>query len=347
MGDAAKRIGSRPVPNVVIACRISAHQRCSIAAMIQVFLPESKKRIDMISSTITTGLWPWWYGMVALNMAQVAVCIHLYRCSLQAPDTHRPYVKRMRMMGLVFTLVACYRAIFVSRYLYQYAWFDTVLNSSLLIRLFAWCAELSFSGLIAFAMLRFNKDLPAQNPPSNRISAFVRTQSPYILMACIFAAQFFATAGLITKSRLAFAIEETLWSVGFLSILPLAYIQFRRVFAVTDETMAERLSMLKGFAIVNLSWCIIYCSYGLVYHLPTEYWVSAFEQIETGVPEIKLGFGAVFEAFRVVHVTHDYSKWGFGFIFWHTAYFSVCVWISLFLMRAPRIRAENENELKR
>jgi hypothetical protein len=293
----------------------------------------------MINSTETAWLWPWWFIMVSINIIQVAVCIHLYRRSLLEPDAQDSYVKWMRIMGLVFTLVACYRAIFVSRYLYQYAWFDTVLNSSLLIRLFAWSAEMSFSGLIAFAMLRFNKDLPGQNRPSNVIAVFFQTKAPYILIACIFVAQFFATAGLISKSRLAFAIEETLWSLGFIMILPLAFIQFYRVFTVKDEAIGRRLLILKSFAIVNLCWGIIYCSYGLVYHLPTEYWTTAFNQINTGIPEIKLGFSAIFEAFSVVNVTHDYNDWGFGFMFWHSAYFSVCVWISLFMMRAPRIKS--------
>ncbi len=290
----------------------------------------------MITIPATDWSWPWWCFMVAINIVQVAACTYFYRKSMQGPDAQSAYVKWMRIMGLVFTMVACYRAIFVSRYLYQYAWFDTVLNSSLLIRLFAWCAELSFSGLIAFAMLRFNKDLPGPEQPSNPLAAFIHTKSPYVLIASIFVAQFFATAGLITKSRLAFAIEETLWSVGFFSILPLAYLQCRRVFTLGDKISSGSLGMLKSFAVVNISWCVIYCSYGLVYHLPTEYWVSAFQQIETGIPEIKSGFSAVFDAFNVVNVTHDYNDWGFGFVLWHSAYFSVCVWISLFLMRAPR-----------
>ncbi len=291
----------------------------------------------MISST-TTWLWPWWFFMVSINIAQVAVCILLYRRSLKTSDSQRRYVKWMRILGLVFTLVAFYRAIFVSRYLYQYAWFDTILNSSLLIRVFACFAEMSFCCLISFAMLRFNNDLPAQKRPLNPISVFIQNKSPYILIACLFIAQFFAFAGLITKSRLAFAIEESLWSLGFISILPLAFIQFRRIFTLTNEQSVSRLSMLKSFTIINLSWCIIYCTYGLVYHLPTEYWVNAFHQIETGIPEIKTGFRAIAESFSVVNVTHDYNDWGFGFMFWHSAYFSVCVWIALFLMRAPRIR---------
>ena len=283
-------------------------------------------------------MWPWWYTIVAINIAQVAACIYYYRQTLQAPDAYSSYVKCMRIMGLLFVLVACYRSVFVSRYLYQYAWFDTLFNSSLLIRIFAWCAEICFSCLIAFAMLRFNKDLPDPRRSSNSIARFIRYRSPYVLIICIFLAQFFATTGLITKSRMAFAIEETLWGIGFLSILPLAYIQYRRVFNTSNNLAPTRLSMLKVFASVNIAWCVIYCTYSLVYHLPTEYWVTAFEQIRTGIPEIKSGFSAVAEAFSRVNVTHDYKDWGFGFIFWHSSYFTVCVWMALFLMRAPRLK---------
>ncbi len=284
-------------------------------------------------------MWPWWYMMVAVNMTQVAVCLRLFRQSLRAPDARSSYVQWMRIMGLVFTLVACYRAIFVSRYLYQYAWFDTVLNSSLLIRTMAWCAEISFSCLIAFAMLRFNKDAPGKPRPSNPSMAFVRNRSPYALIACIVLAQFFATAGLITKSRLAFAIEESLWGLGFLSILPLAFIQCLRVISSGNEFAEKRMSMLRTFAFVNFGWCLLYCTYSLVYHLPTEYWATALEQFETGIPALISGFSAVTDALLVVNVTHHYEDWGFGFIFWHSTYFTVCVWLALFLMRAPRLKS--------
>jgi hypothetical protein len=94
--------------------------------------------------------------------------------------------------------------------------------------------------------------------------------------------------------------------------------------------------MLRIFAFVNFGWCLIYCTYSLVYHLPTEYWAMALEQIETGIPALKSGFSAVTDALLVVNVTHHYEDWGFGFIFWHSSYFTVCVWLALFLMRAPR-----------
>jgi hypothetical protein len=282
----------------------------------------------------TDWAWPWWTVMVAINVINVALCARCFRQSAAAQDGHTAYLKRMRIMGLIFCLVAMYRSIFVSRYLYQYAWFDTIANSSLLIRTFAWAAELSFAGLIACAMLRFSADLPGNQ--RNRFVSWYEGKAPYMLIACLFAAQFFATAGLITKSRLSFAIEETLWSAGFFSFLPLAMMQFRRAFFRSDVPLTRDQSMLKTFSIVNLSWCVIYCTYGLVYHLPTEYWASAFDQIRTGIPEIKTGISAVVDAFTVVNVTHNYSDWGFGFVLWHSAYFSVCVWLAIFLMRAPR-----------
>lgn len=282
--------------------------------------------------------WGWWSGMVAINVMNMILCLWFLRGSLRATDGDSTYLRRMRAMGFVFVIVALYRSIFVSRYLYQFAWFDTIANSSLLIRMMAWCAELSFSGLIAFAMLRFNEDLPDPNRPSSPVSLFIKERSPYILIICIFLAQFFATGGLITKSRLLFAIEESLWGLGFYSILPLAFIQCRRVLRASQGGSRPELRMLKVFAVVNLVWCLAYCTYAGIYHLPTEYWTTAIEQIRTGVPEIKTGMSAVSDALLIVNVTHNYSDWGFGFIFWHSAYFSVCVWLSIFLMRGPRIR---------
>ena len=250
-------------------------------------------------------------------------------------------------MGVIFTLVAAYRAVFVSRYTAQLAWFDTVANSSLLIRTFAIAAELSFSGLIALAMLRVNSDLPAAgDAQDHKFKSFMTTKSPYVLIICIVLAQFFATSGLITKNQTLFAIEETLWTFGFLAVLPLALIQLRRVYAVKDEEKAARLKMLRQSTVIIAAWCVFYCAYGLFYHLPLETWAGAINQMETGLPDIKSGADAVRDAFLIVNETKVYADWGFGFLLWHSAYFTILVWISIFLMRAPRlIRRDFETAL--
>ena len=146
---------------------------------------------------------------------------------------------------------------------------------------------------------------------------------------------------MITKNKTLFAIEETLWTIGFLAVLPLAISQMRRVFALKDKASLERLQMLRRFTRLNMAWCVIYCSYGLFYHLPLENWPSAMNQMATGIPVIKTGIQAIVDAFMIVNESKAYSDWGFGFLLWHSAYFTICVWFSIFLMQAPRmIRSE-------
>ena len=288
-----------------------------------------------MSISTTAWAWPWWTFMVIINIVNLVICAVIYKRSLFPKDgKDTTYRKRMRIMGVIFTLVAAYRAVFVSQYDPQLAWFDSIANSSLLIRMFAIAAELSFSGLIALAMLQFNTYLPAKDEASaNKFKSFINTKSPYILVVCLFIAQFFATSGVITKFGLFWAIEETLWFIGFLAILPLAIIQLHRILSIKDKEIVERLQMLRASAIVIAAWCVIYVTYGVVFHL-SEMWIGVFDGLIAGFPTINSG--AIADAFMIVYETKEYSDWGFGFLFWHSAYFSVCVWISIFLMQAPR-----------
>ncbi|MHA1420203.1 MAG: hypothetical protein ACTSPO_14915, partial [Candidatus Heimdallarchaeaceae archaeon] len=174
--------------------------------------------------------WPWWSVMVFISFVNLVICALIFIKSLNPRDgKDSKYRIWMRIMGIIFVVVGAYRSFFVSRYHTQYAWFDTLANSSLLIRTFAMLAELSFSGLIALAMLRFNKSLPAkEGTNSNKFISFFTTRTPYVLVTSIFLAQFFAFGATITKIHLLWAIEETLWGIGFLSILPLAIVQLIR-----------------------------------------------------------------------------------------------------------------------
>jgi len=110
-----------------------------------------------MNSVHTAWAWPWWSVMVAINIMNLGLCAFVYKQSRQPDDgIDAAYRRRMLFMGIIFTMVGVYRSIFVSRYFTQMAWFDTILNSSLLIRTLAMAAELSFAGLFALALLRIN-----------------------------------------------------------------------------------------------------------------------------------------------------------------------------------------------
>jgi len=290
----------------------------------------------------TAWAWPWWSAMVAVNILNVIVCLTIFRRTTRSAggfsNITDQYQKHMLIMGLIFTMVGAYRAVFVSRYLYQFAWFDVLANSSLLIRFFAIFAELSFAGLFAYAMLRFSKDL-ASNNHTNPALNFIESRSPYLLFFCIFTAQFFATIATINKNNTLFAIEETLWTAGFLLILPLAFIQLRRALSIKAEAEKKRIKMLLTSSKVIFAWCIGYCSYGVFFHLPMDFFsdtANSTMAVTTAMPVAQAGLAAVWDAFFIVNESKEFGDWGFGFLFWHSSYFSICVWLAIFLMRAPR-----------
>lgn len=132
--------------------------------------------------------------MAAINGISLTVCLVVFnRVRREAGGFSRmtdAYPKYMLIMGLIFTVVATYRSIFVSRCLYQFAWFDLLANSSRLIRFSATFAELSFAGLFTYAMLRFNEDMPSKKQ-QNPLLHFISTKSPYLLFTCLLIAPFF------------------------------------------------------------------------------------------------------------------------------------------------------------
>ncbi|MEH6568727.1 MAG: hypothetical protein V7709_06620 [Halioglobus sp.] len=288
-----------------------------------------------------TWAWNWWSVLVAINVVNLIACGVLFSRSRNSDDIEYAYYgKLMRNFGAIFILVAVYRSVFVSSYLNQLAWFDTLANSSLLIRFFAIFAEISFASLIMLALLQLNKEVPhpAQGAPE-RAPGFLLTKAPYVLFACIFIAQFFATTATITKIEILFAIEETLWGIAFMSILPLTLVQRARIYSYKDSKAQEELKSYRGLTLMMAVFTVGYCAYSLLYHLPIELWPDAIAQwqMESPIPAIRTGGQAVRDAFFVVNETKDFASWGgIGFFIWYTGYFSLCGWMVLFLMTGPK-----------
>ena len=266
---------------------------------------------------------PWYTTMTIINVVALVYCAIVYKRSLIPRDgKDLTYRKWMRIMGVIFTLVSAYRAIGVWSIPYTFRIPNTV-------------AEVSFAGLFAYAMLRFNTYLPATDDA--RANKFI-TKTPYILVGCLVLAQPIDTWGGITHFALRGVFVETLWGIGFLSVLPLAIIQLRRVSSKKDKEAKERFRILKYSAIIIVTWCVVYCMYRWIFTLPGM-WIRAFDQLEAGLPPLETGLQAIIDALGIrTQTSLEYRDWGFSFLIWHSAYFSICTWISIFLMKAPRPR---------
>lgn len=85
-----------------------------------------------MSDFFATWAWPWWTVIVFINVINLVVGGLVYKRSLHPQaGSEEKYRKRMRLMGVIFIMVAAYRSVFVSRYITQLAWIDSVANSSL------------------------------------------------------------------------------------------------------------------------------------------------------------------------------------------------------------------------
>lgn len=273
----------------------------------------------------------WWGSMVAVSTINLLIAIIIFTKSLkwkqQEPNNSR-YFMLLRTFGLIFVSVASYRTIFVSSYPDRLAWFNTIFNSPFIIRCFALFAELSFIGMIAIILSKFCKEMLLNNDQNtNKHSVLVKI--PYFAFGCIFVAQFFAFSGLITQYLTLFATEETLWALAFISITPLVIIGLKEV-----KRQKPLEKSYKHFFVIMAVWCFGYLAFQCLYELPFSYYANLSQDVGRIVPH-----DALKQAIYGFTATRDYTKWGgLGFFIWHSGYFSICVWMTLFFMTAPRRR---------
>ena len=269
--------------------------------------------------------------MVAINIISfliaISLCLQSLKWARREPN-HAKYFLALRVFGLLFVSVALYRSVFVSSYPNRLAWFDTIFNSPLVIRCLACLAELSFIGMIAAVLLKLNGEMAFTDGRSHgKQTNAVLAKSPLVAVGCIFVAQFFAFAGLITQYHTLFAIEETLWALAFLSITPLIAIRLRQL-------NGQNSGSYRPFLIIMAVWCVGYLAFQCLYALPFIHFANISQDVGKLIPP-----DALRQAIFNYTATRNFDTWGgIGFFIWHSCYFSVCVWMVLFFMSAPRRR---------
>jgi hypothetical protein len=269
----------------------------------------------------------WQAVMAVIGITNLCIAVFLFSRSKKwaaAEPQHAKYFSFLRTAGLIYVSVALYRIIFVSSYPDRLVWFDTILNSPFIIRCLAAFAEMCFIGMIAVILYKMCRDaVPAFGAEGRPFGAMLM-KLPFIAVGCIFAAQFFAFAGLITQYLTPFAIEETLWAVAFLCILPVVITGLRNV------KKAEK--GLRTFLVLMAVWCFGYLLFQCFYALPFMYYAELAQDIGKTIPA-----DALMKAVSGSTATRDFDAWGgIGFFIWHSGYFSVCAWMTLFFMTAPR-----------
>ena len=273
----------------------------------------------------------WWTTMVSIAiinfLLMIFVFVKTFKWSKEKPELKK-YFMFLRIFGTIFASVALYRSIFVSSYPNKLAWFDTILNSPFIIRSVAFFAELSFIGIITLILVKINKDFPL-NMKNQKVEKYLALV-PFFAFGCIFIANIFAFLGLITQYLTFFAIEETLWGIAFLLIMPVVLIRLKKIKGINDYHYSYKV-----FLIWMVAWCIGYSLFQWCFALPFMHWAEVSSDVGRVIPN-----GTIMESITNFTATRDFETWGgIGFFVWHSAYFSVCTWMVISFMLGPRKKA--------
>ena len=268
----------------------------------------------------------WSTAMIITNIVNFILALIIFKkssnWSKKEPE-HSKYLFYLRIMGITFISIALYRSVFVSSYPNRLAWHNTILNSPFVIRSLATFAEMSFIGMIAIILNKINNKFPFN---SNKIIYKFLEKTPSLAVLCIFIAQFLAFAGLITQYLILFALEEALWGIAFLLITPFVIL---KLIQTRKQTIDKSF---KIFLTVMTVWCIGYCIFQWGIALPFIHFAELSLDIGRVIPNDALKI-AIFD----FTVSRNFESWGgLGFFIWHSGYFSLCVWMSLLFMNAPR-----------
>jgi len=272
----------------------------------------------------------WWAIMVGIGFVNLIAAVYIV-CKSKRWDKAEPesakLFRLLRICVVVFAAVAAYRTIFVSSYPDRMVWFDTILNSPFLIRCLATFAEMSAVTLAGVSLLMLNKQYGLAKEKS------VYARAPYVSIACIFAAQFFAFAGLVTQYNTLFGIEEFLWMFAFLSFVPLVILGLKQIKAGKITQFNQTF-----FFWMMALWSVGYLAFQILYALPFMYFGKMFADAAVLIPP---------DAWRVAifdyTVQRGFAEWGgVGFMIWHSVYFAVTIWVYLFGFMAARKRSEGK-----
>ena len=294
----------------------------------------------ILASIPTSGwAWPWWGTMVAINVVNFAVCWWIFYKSRQnsslEPENAK-YRKQTRIFGAIYCSVALYRSMFVSSYPERLVWFESMFNSPLVIRCIAIFAELSYGALLMVVLLQLMKEVPFDKKQmENKFMNFIATKSPYIIFSCLAIGQFFAYGGLFTQHLWMFAVEESMWALGFLSIAPLVLIQTKRVYSRKSPEDKSQLKLYRIFLMMLAIFTVGYLIYQFLFSLPFTYYTKIGADLLKPHTDLITGIkNALFD----FNPTRDFERWGgIAFFIWHSGYFSICVWMVLFFMNGPRL----------
>ena len=244
----------------------------------------------------------WWRFLFIISLFNIIINIYYYN-KVTLPDNKLYLFK----LVLIYTFVCGIRALFPKKDVSGVCFYNSIFSYPIFGRFLATFAEISIIIFISNIFKAINNEIT-----SNENMSFIYN----LLIIFIIIAQLFCWLGAITKCYLYNSIEESIWTISGLviTIINIYLLKFNN-------------SKYQNFLKLAIVFGICYLYYMISFDVPMyiNKYKSSYNRKKLGI--IK-GLSSMCKCTKV---TRLYTDWK-SEIFWQTGYFSICVWMTLYIL---------------
>lgn len=255
----------------------------------------------------------WWYFMSAIALFNMLLLLFAYRKHRLRKASEQ--LKRIRQyhvfLAAVYTLGCGFRSVLPRADLRRVVLVDSWISAIFIGRTVATIAELSF--VLQWSFLLYELGLFSQNKTVLKLSKW-----PFPI---IFIAELFSWYACTTSNYMGTIIEESLWAIA-------AAITVYGLWISSVHYIKEQLKFLYMAIVAGL----MYVLYMLMVDVPA--YVNKWMADEKTGKVYKSVQDGLIETTQQWTVGLTYQDWQYEMI-WMTLYFSVAVWMSIYLIVAP------------
>lgn len=255
--------------------------------------------------------------MSAIAMFNIVLLVITYKILQKRINNYSPLVqfvrKRQFALTTIYTLGCGFRSIIPRDDVNRLVLFNHWISAVVIGRSVATVAELSFVAQWAFILYEIG------NSTGNR---FILSASK-IIVPLIVLAECFSWYACTTGNFLGTTFEESLWAITA-TITLCGFITARPLYS------KQQKNFITGAIVTAIGYVIYMVTIDVPNYIRS---YMANQAAGKHYATVQQGFYEVATQWRV---THAYADWKYSMV-WMTLYFSVAVWISLYIVNAPAL----------
>jgi hypothetical protein len=259
----------------------------------------------------------WWCALSGIALFNLVLLFFAYRKYLQNNEKQRTSILKIRKyqfyLASLYTLGCGFRSILPRADLRRVVLVDHWISAVVIGRTVATIAELSF--VLQWSFLLYEIGIHTKN---KTILHLAKWPFPIIVIA-----ETFSWYACTTSNYLGTIIEESLWAVA-------AFITLYGLILARADYVKEQLRFIK----LAIAAAIGYIIYMVFVDVPA-YVFKWLDQQENNLlyPSISEGLAEITNYWVY---SRQYLDWQYEML-WMTLYFSVAVWMSIYLINAPKL----------